>query len=210
MKPATSKSKLLVFDFDGVIADSNEQMLEAIHAACKKLKVTVPSVEELRTSDARVMLKKMGLNTLRVLQMVRFCQNYLTKMPSPALIEGMRELLAEAKSTSVLGIVSTSTKKRIEDFISVHKLEGNFDFVRSSVALWGKDRVLWELSCEYPALKRLYVGDEERDIISGQKAGYAVISVAWGAKSEAFLASYRPDYSIGSVAMFRDLLKAFD
>jgi phosphoglycolate phosphatase len=216
MKKATSKaklharSKLLVFDFDGVLAESNEQMLEAIQAASKKMKLKLPPIEELRKTHAREMLKKMGVGPFKAWRMVSFCQNYLTHLPSPPLKAGMKELLEEAKGTFTLGIVSTSTDKRIKDFIHAHGLASSFDFVHASVPLWGKDTILWKLSCERPSLKLLYVGDEERDIISGQKAGFQVISVSWGAKNGDFLQSCRPDYYVNTVELFRELLKAFD
>lgn len=192
----------------GVLANSNEQMLEAVKAVSNKLKIKEPSLAELRSTDARLLLKELGVGTFRAWRMLSFCQNYLTRMPSPPLTKGMHELLLESKSTCVLGIVSTSTEKRIADFIKTHQLDGVFDFIYSSVPLWGKDRVLWKLSCEYPALKFLYIGDEERDIICGQKAGYRVIAVSWGAKDSSFLKRYAPDYFVSTVGMFRDLLKS--
>ncbi len=210
MKNPSSRNKLLVFDFDGVLAQSQLQMHEAIVHVALKMRLKLPSVEELRSSDARLLLKKMGVGKLRALWMVYQCQRYLQKKEAPPITQGMKELLLDIQSSFVLGIVSTSPRSRIESFLKREGLEDCFDFIRAPVSLWGKDKALWDVSLSHKGLKLLYVGDEERDTICAHKAGYQVISVPWGAKDGEFLKSYRPEYFVETVEVFERLLKSFD
>ena len=56
----------------------------------------------------------------------------------------------------------------------------------------------------------MYVGDEPRDVMAGRGAGFgATVAVATGPASIALLQNhphYRPDFLIGSMAEFIDLL----
>lgn len=210
MKNPSSKNKLLVFDFDGVLAQSQTQMHEAIVHVASKMRVQLPSIEELRSGDARLLLKKMGVGKLRALWMVFQCQRFLEKKEAPPITAGMRELLLEIQPRFVMGIVSTSPRARIESFLKREGLENCFDFIRAPVTFWGKDKALWDVSLSYKGLKLLYVGDEERDTICAHTAGYQVISVPWGAKDGDFLKKYRPEYFVESVEVFGRLLKSFD
>jgi len=210
MKNPSSRNKLLVFDFDGVLAQSQSQMHEAIVHVARSMRVQLPSIENLRTQDARMLLKKMGVGKLRALWMVYKCQRYLQKLEAPPITQGIKELLMESRTHFVMGIVSTSPRARIESFLKREALENCFDFIRAPVPLWGKDKALWDVSLSYKGLKLLYVGDEERDTICAHKAGYQVISVPWGAKDGDFLKSYRPEYFVENVEVFGRLLKSFD
>lgn len=210
MKTLSSKTKLLAFDFDGVLANSTAQMLEALQFAIKKMGLKMPEVHELRSLEARYLLKRMGVGKLRAWWMVHLCQKYLSTQKAPPLVEGMKELLMDLKDTYVLGIVSTSPKKRIQEFLLREGLEKHFNFIKAPVVLWGKDRALWNISLKYKDLSLFYMGDEERDTIAGHKAGYQIISVGWGAKEGALLKTYRPEYFVDNIASLKSLLKAFD
>lgn len=210
MRNPSSKTKLLAFDFDGVLANSSEQMLEALISVTKKMGIKVPELHELRTLDVRALLKKMGVGKLRAWWMVRQCQKYLSKQKAPPIVEGMKELLMEIKGSYVLGIVSTSPKKRIQEFLEREGLSAHFDFLNAPVSLWGKDRALWDISLKYKHLKLFYMGDEERDTICGHTAGYQIISVGWGAKDGSLLKTYRPEYFVDNFKSLTSLLKGFD
>ncbi|MEZ4816159.1 MAG: HAD hydrolase-like protein [Bdellovibrionota bacterium] len=210
MKKTSSKTKLLIFDFDGVLADSYEQLLEVTKYVTQKKKIALLPPAELRKMSSQEAFKKMGISSCRALSLVKMSQKELAKRDLPSIKLGMKELVLGLDDSFILGIVSSSPEKRILDFLKKEGLDSSFEFIHASLPLWGKERVLWKYSVKYQGLNFLYVGDEERDIVAGHNAGFRVISVFWGAKDGDFLKSYRPEYIVETPERLSLLLKDFD
>jgi len=200
--------KLLVFDFDGVLAHSHEQLHQTVLDVCKSMRLAEPSLDDLKTKSAKEVLKIMGLGPLGTLRFVSLSRKLLGRKEIPLLERGMREFFTGwDKEDCILGIVSSSLQGRIHEFLEREKINMHFSFVSGGISLWGKDRALFDLTVKYRPLKALYVGDEERDIVSGHKAGYQVIAIGWGVKSSNFLKSYGPDYFVESPETLAELIK---
>ncbi len=191
------QSKLLVFDYDGVLANSNQQLFETIQVVSKKMKLKLLSAEDLQNLESRKLFKMMGLGPLGILRFVSLCRKDLATKELPPIFEGMLEVLHAALARNfTLGIVSSHATLRIQAFLKREKLENCFSFVEGGTSLWSKHQSLWKLSVRFPSLNALYIGDEERDIVSGHRAGYDVLSVTWGVKSSNLLRSFGPKYLV--------------
>lgn len=202
--------KLLVFDFDGVLLRSHEQMYQAISAACERYSLPRLSVDELRKCSSQELIDKLKIGTLRAFQMTRFCRNYLEALEFEGVDQNILRLLESESRTSIMGIVSSSSQKRIERFLQKEKIGSYFKFIDASVGLWGKSQRLASLSKQYSGLIHLYFGDEDRDILAAKKARYSSIAVGWGAKDPDFLKRAGPTYFVNTPEQLERLLKAFD
>ncbi len=201
-------TKLLIFDFDGVIAQSQTQLLEAMQKVAKQMNIELPSPEVLRNTEARLGLKQMKMGPLKAYRFVSACQKSLELEPSPPIFAEMKELLVELRKTFVLGIVSSSHPKRISTFLEREQLNDIFGFVKTGVPLWSKHKVLWDILVQYKPSKAYYVGDEERDILAAQKAGVQSVAVGWGLKSAELLQRYSPTFFAESPKNLLALMKS--
>ncbi len=207
MRKIISQSKLLVFDYDGVLANSNQQLFETIQVVSKKMKLKLLSAEELQNLESRTLFKMMGIGPLGILRFVWLCRKELSTKELPPIFEGMSEVLHAARNRNfTLGIVSSHETSRIYSFLKRENLESLFSFVEGGTSLWSKDKSLWKLSVRFPTLNALYIGDEERDIVSGHRAGYGVISVTWGVKSSNLLKSFGPNYLVENPGNLLELI----
>src|SRR3954453_13017231 len=110
---APKRFRLLVFDWDGTLADSAAIIAEAIQTSCRDLDLPVPS-----DTDARFVIGLGLADALRhvapdltdeeqVLFSARYRHHYLARDPHIGLFEGAVELLDELRASSFLLAVAT-------------------------------------------------------------------------------------------------------
>lgn len=213
MKKITS----VIFDFDGVIADTLPFSFKKIHEIAKALKVDRPAekkiIKEIRSKDWKDMLRTgMDLSWFKipfVLMMVHRMQNELGKeIDKVKFFPGMKKLIIDLKKNNfILGIVSSNQKTNIEKFLSYNKIEFfNFIEAKTNSLLGGKTELINNFFNDSKVKKEntIYVGDEIRDINASRKSGIKIIAVTWGLHTEATLRKNKADYIVTKAS---DILK---
>jgi phosphoglycolate phosphatase len=205
------KTILLAFDFDGTLVESHEEVFAALKFSCQKLKITLPSIDELRNNSAKDLIGKMKLSPVQVFKLLRFSRSYLNNSTSePKLYSGMSELLASLDPEIFdLHVVSTNSREKINKTLKKEGVDHLFSSVHGSLGIWSKRKALDKLARQLPMSQKLYVGDEERDIISAFEAGFEALSVGWGFKSPDLLQRFQPRYFVHHIHQFDRLLKSF-
>ena len=205
------KTILLAFDFDGTLVESHEEVFAALKFSCQKLKLPLPSVDDLRNHSAKDLIKKMQLGPLQIFKILRFSRSYLKNSSHDLkLYAGMSELLNSLdQKVFDLHVVSTNSREKIINTLRREGVEHLFSSIHGSLGLWSKKKPLEKLARLSPLSQKLYVGDEERDIVSAFEAGFEALSVGWGFKSPELLQSFQPRYFVSHVKQFEDLLLSF-
>jgi len=195
--------KVLIFDFDGTIADSFEVILRISNQLAKEFRYPVVHADEIDTLkdlSSREIIKRSGIAPWRLPFLLRRLQRELNQeIPYLHLIPSMKETLLELHEQGVcLGIVTSNSCENVNAFLAIQNLTAVFNFVGSGLSLFGKGRVIQRLLKQHhldPA-SVLYVGDETRDIEAARNIGIQVIAVTWGFNSSQALAAANPDYLI--------------
>ncbi len=125
--------KLVIFDFDGVIADSAAQYFNVYKATAEHYGKVFPlaCAEEFRDwydSKWEQNFINMGF-TEEELPVILNYENALVNYSDVNLFEGIRETLEEMSQKYVLAIASTSEKFRIEEKLKQNGLESRFRFI---------------------------------------------------------------------------------
>jgi phosphoglycolate phosphatase len=194
------RPKLLIFDFDGTIADTFDAGVTILNKLAGEFGFHALQPKDLeRVRDMRTLqlMKFLDIPTRKMSRIARRGSEELhacihSIQPLPGMPEALRELQALGYS---LGIITSNTELNVQIFLKNHDLE-LFDFVRCSSKLLGKARMIRSVirRQHVRAADIVFVGDETRDIDAAKKAGIRIAAVTWGYNSQRSLEAMRPDY----------------
>jgi len=194
---------IIIFDFDGTIADTFDAVLKITNSLAKELGHKPPSPEDvkrLRNLDSREIIKQSRIPLFRLPFLLRRIKSELRReITQLQPIDGMQDALKSLKRRGDrLGIVTSNSQENVTLFLKTHGLEELFDFTYSGTTLFGKARVINHILRKYGLASDtvIYVGDETRDIEAAKRIGIKVIAVSWGFNAEQALARQKPDFLI--------------
>lgn len=196
----TLRPKLLIFDFDGTIADTFGVGFDILNTLAPEFGFRALKEDEIETArDMRLtqLLKFLGIRATKMHKIARRAAEELSArirdvQPLPGVIPVLRELHERGFQ---LGILTSNSPENVGIFLKVHDFHV-FDFVRSSSKLMGKAREIKAIR-KILRVKRseiLLVGDECRDIEAAHKAGVAIAAIAGGYNSRRALESLKPQF----------------
>jgi len=206
--------KIIIFDFDGTIADSMPLIVSIFKNMAKKEgapEFSDAQIEEMRNLSAIQLIKKLKISKFRLPFIMRSSRKkFRERLSEVKIIPGIFPVLQELKRKGCsLGILSSNSLKTINSFLNNNKLDC-FDFIYSDRSLFGKAGILKKLIKKYKfdVNSVFYIGDEIRDIEAAKKAGIRIIAVSWGMNSRKSLLENKPDYLAENPEdLFRFLLK---
>jgi phosphoglycolate phosphatase-like HAD superfamily hydrolase len=205
--------KLLVFDFDGTLADTLSACLAVSNRLAAEFdyrRVDPEELEGLRGLSWQELRQFLGVPLVKVpLILARgrrlILEDGCAVRPFPGLAEVLRDLRERGHR---LGVVTSASSENVAAFLGVHGLD-LFDFVSASSSLWGKAKRLNDVLRREGLAPRdvLYIGDETRDIEAAKKASIRSVAVTWGFNLRPALERFAPDFIAQEP---RDLLRVVE
>ena len=205
--------RILVFDFDGTIADTlgeTRRIFNEIAPDYGIRQVEEHELADLRHLSLKQLLSHLSIPKRRVPALISrgtgLMRGNITRLP---MIEGMIDVLTELRRhVDNFGILTSNSNANVDLFLRTHGLREQFDFVSSTSKLTGKAKHLKAIRKTYSLRSEeiLYIGDELRDVKASQKAGIPIAAVTWGFNSRESLAAEAPDYLINQPSDFLRLL----
>jgi phosphoglycolate phosphatase len=211
----STRPELLLFDFDGTVADTLQCGLEILNAMAPEFgyrrleDADLPRARDMRT---RELMKFLGIPATRLPKIAKRGKQELNKrMDEIHPLAGMAGIVRDLHAAGFrLGILTSNSEENVAAFLKKFGLEV-FDFIYTSSKLAGKARVIRRILRE-KKLKPgqvLFVGDEVRDIEAAQETGIHMAAVTWGYNSRDSLLSLAPDHLVESPAELRELVCGF-
>lgn len=185
--------RLVVFDFDGTLADSLASAVAIFNRIAPDLGLTaVVNLETARRTPTRQLLRQMGVRFWRLPRVIRAFQAAAAEhAPDLKLHPGIAAVLAGLHADGRrLGILSSNREDNIRATLRANGVEDLFTFVVGYPKLFGKAKALRRI-LRAERLDRadvLFVGDELRDIEAGRKTRVDTAAVTWGFHAEELLA----------------------
>lgn len=195
--------KVVIFDFDGTIADTVDALISIANRLAKEfgyVQITPEELALLRNLTSREIINYSGISVFKIPFLVKKVKGELkSKIPELKPIPGMKEALINLKNAGHrLGIITSNSKDNVTEFLRINELDNLFEFIYSGITIFGKTTIINNL-LKQKQLKPeevIYVGDETRDIEASKKANIKVVAVSWGFNSPEVLAKQNPNYLI--------------
>jgi len=190
---------LVIFDFDGTIADSFTESLRAYNRVAPRLRlrrVRREEIPELRRMSAGRLMQALGipmwkLPRLMISARADLLNHFHSVKPVPGIGEGLHDL---AEAGHHLAIVTSNSEENVRGFLARHGLE-LFETVIAGASIFGKATRLRRLlkTARLDGSASVYVGDTSPDIRAAREAGTIAVAVAWGFSDREPLVAEGPD-----------------
>jgi phosphoglycolate phosphatase len=206
--------KLIVFDWDGTLMDSEARIVACIHSAFADLGLPLPTAEAARDiiglgldEALSVLLPEAGREGRRLL-IDRYRHHFLYVNDTPSqLFPGVSETLDWLRSQGyLLGVATGKSRQGLDQALASTRLAGFFDATRCADETFSKPhpemllQIMDELGANGP--ETLMVGDTEYDMQMARSAGAHALAVCYGVHSPERLMAQGP---LGCLADLADM-----
>jgi phosphoglycolate phosphatase len=206
--------KLIVFDWDGTLMDSEARIVACIHAAFADLGLPIPTVEAARDiiglgldEAMALLMPEAGADGRRAL-MDRYRHHFLFANETPSqLFPRVVETLDWLRDRDYLLAVATGKSRRgLDQVLLSTGIGGRFQATRCADETFSKPHpgMLLQIMDELgvPGSETLMVGDTEYDMLMATNAGVHALAVCSGVHSPERLLAQRP---LGCLADLADM-----
>lgn len=203
--------KLVIFDFDGTLADTYGWFLSILDDAIARFRLYKPGpdeVEAMRGLSARQVMTKMKVRPWKLPAIVRHTRREKLKAAATTqLFEGIPELLRDLRAAGIMVvIVSSDTTESVRQVLDREGIE--VDLLNCGASIHGKTskfkKVLKQMGVD--VADAVSVGDEIRDIDAAKPINLRSGAVSWGYTLPEALMTHNPTYLFKDVADMRRIL----
>lgn len=207
----------LLFDLDGTLIDSGQDLIAAVQHGFQALGSPAPAADAIVTHIGKPLVdfpQLLGYDFTDE-QCQNFAQGYRSYYSQhcadrTTIYPDVPEVLTALRLAGIkTAVVTTKSQAQAEVVLSALRLRDYFDYVHG----WLKGRrhkpdpepvrlALGALGAD--ASCALMVGDSEQDILAAQAAGVDACACLYGYRGEAELLSFRPSYAL---RQFREIVE---
>jgi phosphoglycolate phosphatase len=198
---------LIIFDYDGVLADTLDDLLQFGQEACNQLgvkhKVTKNDLNDLEVMSFATYGRACEVPEHLVDEFVKICLNsFAEKKFPPAIFTGLSNIITHLSVNHRIAIVTTNSSQNVNAFLVKHGLEGFIHAVygvdspgsKAQKIAMARDQLVNNKTQEAVFM----VGDSLSDVLAAKDASVTSIAVTWGHQSLEYLLSGDPDYVVNS------------
>ncbi len=189
---------LVIFDFDGTLADSTAWAIRAVRPLAERFKfkaVTEDEIAMLRGRTSREIIAYLGLPMWKVPLVAAHGKKMMAaEAHAIPLFEGTGDLLRALSAAGLrLAIVSSNSEATIRAILGPD-LAGLVDHYGCGAAIFGKAAKFKAVvkAARIAKDRVLCIGDETRDIEAAREAGLACGAVDWGYATRSALVDHGP------------------
>ncbi|PMB41388.1 carotenoid oxygenase, partial [Fischerella thermalis CCMEE 5205] len=126
--------KVVIFDFDGTIADTVDALISIANRLAKEfgyVQITPEELALLRNLTSREIINYSGISVFKIPFLVKKVKGELkSKIPELKPIPGMKEALINLKNAGHrLGIITSNSKDNVTEFLRINELDNLFEFI---------------------------------------------------------------------------------
>jgi phosphoglycolate phosphatase len=196
---------LIIFDYDGVLADTLEDLIQFGQEACNQL-----GINHVVTKDDLSNLEVMSFATFGracevpdplIDEFVKISLNLFAEKESPpGIFAGLDEVIRRFSVNHKIAVVTTNSSQNVHAFLTHHGLDGCIH------AIYGVDAPGSKAQKISLARERFVkndeavfmIGDSLSDVRAAKEAGVTSIAVTWGHQSLEALMKGKPEYVVNS------------
>jgi phosphoglycolate phosphatase len=187
---------LVMFDFDGTLADSAEWMFGVLNELADRYgfrQVTSAEIDMLRGRPNREIIAYLGVPTWQLPAIARTARER-ARADAIRLFRGAGETLDRLAAAGVaVAVVSSNGEDAVRRVLGSHA--ASVRYWACGASLFGKARKMRQVlrAAGVDPSRAAAVGDETRDIDAARAAGVTAIAVTWGYATSAALREAKAD-----------------
>lgn len=195
--------KVLIFDFDGVLANSLRVMLDYARQVCHEMgypcSPTQKDLEKLETMEFSEFGLHLGIPEAEIETFVKHIFELFSCREDPLPITpGMESIIKGLSRLTILVIVTGNSCAAVGNFLGAYGLKDEFQSIQGAEDDGNRvEKILkvksWkgESNCEF-----YMIGDAVSDIRAARETGVKSIAVGWGHQSKLKLITENPDFLV--------------
>ncbi|MGL1934948.1 MAG: HAD hydrolase-like protein [Fibrobacterales bacterium] len=207
-------SKIILFDFDGTIADSLRATIVVYNRIAPHYKarpIQEKHIETFKSDRIQRFFKYLNLKYYKLPFMVikgrsEFRKDMDLVKEQPGVCDVIRKLKSEGYT---LGILTSNSKENVSDMIKKYGIDECFSFIKNSKHMFGKSKYINQIiKAEKTTPDQVYfVADETRDIEAAKKAKINMVAVTWGFQNRRAFKKLAPEYIVDTPDELYNVLK---
>ncbi|MCG3222137.1 MAG: HAD family hydrolase [Candidatus Heimdallarchaeota archaeon] len=218
MKKNSENPLLIIFDFDGVLADSKNAYTTQMQRTLEVFANKEISAEEIRsrignTDQRDDFIEFLGTSEPEIIESAIAMYVELTEEYAymRSLYPEVREVLEKLHKEHFTGIVSRKPQDRMEYWLAHFKITHLFDRPIGTIERTKTPAILKIMNeLEMEKNKTIMVGDTEFDIQSAKDAEVSSILALYGASEPEKVLKLNPDYTISHISEILSIVKEFE
>jgi phosphoglycolate phosphatase len=190
--------RLVIFDFDGTLADSAAWMMRALNEEADRFgyrRVDEAEIAALRGQDNRAIIRALGVPMWKLPMIATHMRRHITEdAGSIRLFPGTEAMLRALSARGATLAIVTSNEEAVVRRVLGPELADLVAFMECRASIFGKAPLLRRVlrRAGLPAETAIAIGDEVRDIEAARKAGISSGAVAWGYATPEILRARNP------------------
>jgi len=176
---------LVIFDFDGTLADSFPFFVKAQHALAQRHGFTAideERVEDLRRLGTRELLQELKFPTWKVPIVAADFIRMMRGAPPVPLFPGVADVLRQLRERGArLAILTSNSVENVRRVLDAELMEA-IELIDGGAHVLGKHRRIARMlkQAKADASQAIYVGDQVSDGEAARRVGVAFGAVGWG------------------------------
>jgi len=206
--------RIIIFDFDGVLADSLYSFYSLIKAGMKEigLSLTLKQYRNFFIGNVHQGFKSFINNKQKYISFMDFRKNnydryYYRKNREVKLFPGTSSLVEKLSKKYILAIASSGRKNNIENLLDKNKIKNLFGLVLADSA-FTKEGMIKEILNKFSAAPQeaIMISDTVGDVLIAKEIGLKTIAITWGFHSRKLLSSAQPDNIVKNMDKLKKLI----
>jgi len=194
---------LIIFDFDGVLADTFSDMLEFAQEACNEMGIdhtVIPAdLMDLEIMSFATFGIACDIPVELTGEFVRRCtEKFAEKKMPPAIFDGLPDVIRKLSEGNILSVVTGNTTENVKSFLSYHGLQDCFHSIYGVDIPGSKAEKIKKIRDQFDEANEaiFFIGDSLSDIHAAREANVISIAVSWGHQALEMLVRGKPDIII--------------
>jgi phosphoglycolate phosphatase len=204
---------LILFDFDGVLADTLGDMIQFAQEACDELGVkhvvTPDDLNSLEVMSLAEYGRHLGVPEKFVDEFVGRClKGFIEKPNPPKIFDGMTQVIKELSTRHAIGIVTGNATLAVENFLLENGIRQYVGVISALDQPGSKSEKILKAKQQAKNIEEVYyVGDAISDVRAARESSVRSIAVSWGHQSLGRLANAKPDFIVRSPQELLEIFK---
>ena len=197
--------RLVIFDFDGTLADSADWFISMVNQVAEKFrfrKITEAEIEMFRGWSSREVVAYMKVPAWKMPFIARHTRKLVAENISEmSLFPGADQMLMSLADKGVMiALVSSNAEANVRKILGPTCAD-LVSYYACGASIFGKSPKFREVLRRTKVAKSdvISIGDETRDIEAAAEVGLASGAVTWGYTRPDILASHKPTYLLNTM-----------